>query len=465
MAKRGRPKKDTTILKEWLKQQTQNKVEIKRGVLPAQQKLIDSPTPYILFQAGSGSGKTEGGALKALKLTLDYPKIRGMVTAPSYKMLQDATVPAYRKVFTDDYFGDFNRTEMRAITKNGCEIYFRTTKDPYMLRGATLGFFHMDEAADSPALAFKILQGRLRQEGMPNQGWITTTPKGFNWVYHEFISKQRANYEVIRTSTRNNVFLPVDYISRLKESYTDDQFLLQELEGEFVEIGGNCPFDMKSLNEMYQDAKGKEPIYSENFGENGTIHTYAQKSIGKRYFLVGDAATGVGEDESAFVVALATPISVEVVCCGKGQLPEAEFAEVLNEKGKEYNDALVMVEAAPVGVATVQKLREMKYPRLYHTSDGKDWTPRSAAKPMLVAELAEAIKDRSLHIPDMEMIEQLMSYILTKKQTFEAAGGARDDYVSCLMLLIQAVKSAPFMEVLPVIRLVGKKAKMAFVRT
>lgn len=420
-----------------------------------------------MFQGGAGSGKTIGGALKSLKMVLEHPGIVGIITAPSYKMLQDATIPAYEKVFTRAVLKQINKTDMRAETVNGGKLFFRTTSDPYLLRGTTAGFFHMDEGSESPALAFKILQARLRQEGMPQQGWVTTTPKGFNWLHQEFIKEKRDNYRVFRARTIDNYLLPGDYMAKLRESYRDDeQFLLQELEGEFIEIGRNCPFDMKILNEMFHEAYREKPIKV----EDSWIHVWAERAIGKKHCLAADAATGDGEDDSAFLIAAVTTSIIEVICNGRRKLPEPEYGEILDKKGRDYGDALAIVEAAPVGKLTIGTLEELKYPKLYKTKrksgdDVTGWTVRPNMKAMLVAELAEAIRNRSLIIHDADIIEQLISYIQDEKGNYGAAGRAKDDYVSALMLLIQGIKEMPMLVNLPKIKLVGTPVKETYVRT
>jgi len=413
-------------------------LEIKRQLLPVQKKLIDETAPYIAIISGSRAGKTIGGALKALQFVTQYPGIYGIVTAPTYKMLQDATVPAYEKVFTRDVMFALNKTEMVADTLGGGKLFFRATTDPYKIRGITAGFFHMDEGADSPALAFKILQARLSQPGMPLQGWITTTPKGFNWVYHEFAAQKRANYAVLTACTADNCYLPDDYVDKLRESYTDEQFLLQELEGQFIEVGGHCPFDMKALNQMYQEAKDREELER----ELGFIYIYQKRQIAKRYVIGADAATGIGHDDSAFVVALVSPAGIEEVCSGRGKMSEAEFADILDKKSKEYNNAMVVVENAPVGKATLQTLEKLGS-NIYKNKDKLGWPTVSTTKPLMVADLGDAVKDRSIVVHNLDIIEQFMSYIRDDKGKYHATGGAYDDYVSAFMLLIQGMKAIP----------------------
>ena len=413
-------------------------LKIDRQILPTQMQLIEERRPYIAFIGGSGSGKTIGGALKSLKCVSENAGIYGVVTAPSYKVLESATIPAYEEVFTKDILISLNKTDMVAEIISGGKIFFRTTKDPYLLRGLTAGFFHMDEAAESPALAFKILQARLRQEGTPMQGWLTTTPRGFNWVYNEFGAQERDNYVLIRAKTEDNTFLPQDYTDKLRESYQDEQFLLQELEGQFIEVGGQCPFDMKALNQMYQEAKQREELER----ELGFIYIYSKRQIAKRYVIGADAATGLGQDDSAFINMIASPVGLEEVCSGRGKMPEAEFADILARKSKEYNEAMITVENAPVGKATLQKLQELNS-NIYKNKDKLGWPTTATTKPMMVEDLRIAIKDRSLVIHNLDIIEQLMSYVRDEKGFYHGTSGTHDDYVSALMLAIQGMKAIP----------------------
>ena len=417
-------------------------LKISHQLLPAQQKLIEETRPYIAIIGGARSGKTRGGALKALQFCVKYPGIFGMVTGPSYKVMGSATIPTYETVFTKDILLSINHTDMFADIIGGGKLFFRTTKDPYDLRGTGLGFFHMDEGAESPALAFKILQARLSQPNTPRQGWVTTTPRGFNWLYNEFGAQERDNYVVIHAKTMDNSFLleeSPDYVDRLTESYTDEQFLLQELEGQFIEVGGQCPFDMKALNQMYQEAKQREEIER----ELGFIYTYSKRQIAKRYVFGGDAGTGEGSDDTAFVGALASPVGLEEVCSGKGKMPEAEFADILARKSEEYNKGMVVVEDAPVGKATLIKLKELHCNIYKRKGDKAGWPCLPTTKPMMVADLADMIRDRTLVIHNLDIIEQLMSYVRDEKGKYHATGGAHDDYVSALMVLIQGMKAIP----------------------
>lgn len=80
-----------------------------------------------------------------------------------------------------------------------------------------------------------IMIGRLREN--PGRAWLTTTPKGFDWIYDLFVTRQLADYDLIRSTSRQNPYLPADFVATLEGTYAG-QFRQQEIEGEFVQPEG-----------------------------------------------------------------------------------------------------------------------------------------------------------------------------------------------------------------------------------
>jgi len=129
----------------------------------------------------------------------------------------------------------FNKGDMVAELDTGTTILFRSADDPERLRGPNLGFFYLDEAALMPRKTWDIMLGRLREK--PGRSWLTTTPRGFNWIYDLFVTQQLDGYDLIRSSSRDNPYLPADFIGSLEQAYAG-QFRQQEIEGEFVQPEG-----------------------------------------------------------------------------------------------------------------------------------------------------------------------------------------------------------------------------------
>lgn len=211
---------------------------------PNQYDFVLAPEHFLAFVAGIGSGKSLAGSGRALAASQGYvggakvlqtPNL-GMITAPTYPMLRDATLRAFMDL-AGSAVADFNKSEMTATMVNGSEVLFRSADDPDRLRGPNLSWWFGDEAALCVSDVWRVGIGRLRQFGRAGYAWITTTPKGRNWIYQEFVQRQRRNYRVLKGSTFDNIFLDAEFVAGLKEAYAGD-FALQELYGEFVAFEG-----------------------------------------------------------------------------------------------------------------------------------------------------------------------------------------------------------------------------------
>lgn len=197
---------------------------------------VNAPERFTAFGGGIGSGKTYAGTVKSIGAIGEIGGL-GLVVAPTYPMLRDAT----ERTFLDlagELVLDFNKSEHRATFKNGAEAIFRSSEHPERLRGPNLSWAWLDEAALMDGLSWKIVIGRLRAGGKAGPAWVTTTPKGRNWVYHEFKELDRpGKYCLFRARTQDNRFLDPEFVRDLEDSYTGD-FARQELVGEFVSFEG-----------------------------------------------------------------------------------------------------------------------------------------------------------------------------------------------------------------------------------
>lgn len=159
-----------------------------------------------------------------------------MIVAPTYRMLTDSTLATFLDLTrTGGVLRDFNKTDMRAELVNDTTVLLRSADEPDRLRGVNLGWFFLDEGALCTKETWLILLGRLREA--PGRGWVCTTPRGFDWLYEMFVKSGAPGYEVVRSSTRDNEYLPADFVTRLEAQYTT-QWQRQEIEGEFCELEG-----------------------------------------------------------------------------------------------------------------------------------------------------------------------------------------------------------------------------------
>jgi hypothetical protein len=162
------------------------------------------------------------------------PGSTGVVAAPTYPMLRDATLATFLELTRAAGIlppGAFNKSEMSARLPGDRLVLFRSADNPDRLRGPNLGWFMLDEGGLMAAEVWKIMLGRLRRH--PGRGWVSTTPRGKNWLYHEFVSGGPA-YWMVRAPSRSNPWNPPDFVDSLERSYSET-FRRQEVEGEFVD--------------------------------------------------------------------------------------------------------------------------------------------------------------------------------------------------------------------------------------
>lgn len=177
---------------------------------------------------GVGSGKTRIGCLSILQ----QPRSVGVVVAPTYPMLRDATLRTFFELTRDSgLLQTWKASDMTATLINGTDVLFRSGDDADRLRGPNIGWFWLDEAAMMDVDVWNIMLGRLREA--PGHAWITTTPRGDNWIYDRWIRKGLPGYDMVRSSSRDNPFLPPEFIADMESAYTN-RFARQEIEGEFL---------------------------------------------------------------------------------------------------------------------------------------------------------------------------------------------------------------------------------------
>jgi len=223
----------------------------KRALPPTyekQREFVLTEAHHAAFVAGIGSGKSWGGALRAWQAAhgwignrrIPTPNL-GMFTAPTEDMIRKASLRSFLEIAEamGEPITNHNKNEKLIKLKNGSEIYYASTLFPERLRGPSLSWWWGDEAALYPAEVRQIMVGRLRQHGVLGWDWLTTTPRGRNWVYKTFVTEHLndEDYFIIKASSRENTFMNPAIVEAWQHEYSGD-FAAQELDAEFVAFEG-----------------------------------------------------------------------------------------------------------------------------------------------------------------------------------------------------------------------------------
>src|SRR5271168_3978097 len=120
---------------------------IKYSPLPSQQKFHDSKARFKGFSGPIGSGKSQALCQEAIRLSYLNPGRTGLIGAPTYPMLRDATVAALLETLDrNDIPHEVNRAENFVVLRGvQSKILFRAVEDFERLRGSNLAWFGVDE--------------------------------------------------------------------------------------------------------------------------------------------------------------------------------------------------------------------------------------------------------------------------------------------------------------------------------
>jgi hypothetical protein len=177
------------------------------------------------------------------------------------------------------------------------------------------------------------------------------------------------------------------------------------------------------------------------------------------YLISCDTAEGLGEDRdaSAFLIFNITENKIIGEYANK-DIKEKNLANLLNDIGITYNNALMVLEMRSTGQLVAQYLIALKYPNMFwsdrrsglfidentpmkiinqYTTKDKNAMPgfytTSKNKSILVPEMKNIIIDDEIEILTNELLEQLKSYIAVNGK-YKAEGKNNDDRVSALFI-------------------------------
>ncbi|HLH40768.1 MAG TPA: terminase family protein [Bryobacteraceae bacterium] len=239
--------------------------EIGYQALPSQQKFHESRARFKGFSGPIGSGKSQALCHEAIKLAYLNTGRTGLIGAPTYPMLRDATLAALIEILEKNKIPhELNRADNYLLLRETrSRILLRPVEEFERLRGSNLAWFGLDELTYTQEEAWLRLEGRLRDPKAKRLcGFAVWTPKGYDWVYERFIANPIEGYETVQAKPFENRFLLEripDYYERLKSSY-DAKFYQQEALGEYLDLHAGRVYHAFSRKENVIEAPLNEAL-------------------------------------------------------------------------------------------------------------------------------------------------------------------------------------------------------------
>lgn len=177
------------------------------------------------------------------------------------------------------------------------------------------------------------------------------------------------------------------------------------------------------------------------------LHVWAVPDPADRYVIGADVAEGLEHGDYSCAQVLSITRGSQVAMW-HGHIPPDEFADELSKLGRWYGNALIGVEANNHGLTTVTALKNLRYPAIYRdrsvdqvTKKPKNrlgWYTSRTSKPLMIDELAMALKAGELGVYDKRTLAELKTYV--RDERGQMHGSPHDDTVMALAIANQMRK-------------------------
>ena len=328
--------------------------------------------------------------------------------------------------------------------QNGSQIK-AIASSPDAGRSEALSLLIFDEAAfiDDIDEIWKAAQSTLSTGGACI---ALSTPNGVGNWFHQTWSDAESSINPFNTIRLHWTVHP-----ERDQTWRDEQERLlgkkgaaQECDCDFISSGDNV-IDPELLM-FYKETYVQEPVIKG--GIDGNYWRWEYPNTNASYMVVADVARGDCADYSTCHVM--DIINATQVAEYKGKMDTKDFGNFLVSVATEYNDALLVIENANIGWATIQQVIDRGYKNLFYMSKDLKYvdvenqihnknraeergliagfSTTSKTRPLIISKLDDYFKEKSVTIRSSRLIEELFTFIYLNGRA-EAMRGYNDDLV------------------------------------
>lgn len=475
---------------------------VKFKLTPQQRWLMKNKQKYNIVLKSRQLGISTVAMCYSLYLALTKPNTTSLMMSYSMKSVSEIFAKL-RAIY--DYLPDYvklketanNRTELAFENKSRIIVATCGSKDN--ARGSTLSFCHLSEVG----LMNENLETQLvaiEQALAPGSCIILeSTAKGLNkfhdlWQgsiaeennYYPFFfpwykDKRMFASEYIEFSkvykARNGKYLTEDELDETEQWLYDKGTTLQMLmwrrvkiknigeeafqqefpstpEEAFLNSDGSNVFDIKCIyNRLINLDKYTSTLKLPNsipliLKQNKRhLKIWKYPIVGERYYIGCDSAEGLGGEHDYSVAEVLDKDGFQCAEFRSNKIKPYVFAQILYELAKHYNNALICIERASVGIVVIEKLRDTyKYLNMmkYKSFDARGktvrkwgWETSQTSKPKMINDFVELFETGGICVNSKELLNEM--------KLFQSDGGkmcavsGHDDCVMSMALAIIAL--------------------------
>ena len=342
-------------------------------------------------------------------------------------------LPDWLKISTVDID---NRTSF--VLSNGSQIKASSTSGDAG-RSEALSLLVIDEAAHVEGLD-ELWMGLYPTLSTGGRCIALSTPNGVgNWFHKIYTeSENKANdFYPTKLPWQAHPDRDVQWFEKETRNMSRRE-IAQELECNF-NMSGETVFDPEDLAILQE--KVKDPRYRTGFDRN--LWIWEEYSAESTYLISADVARGDGKDYSVCLVFKLE--TMEIVAEYQGKCTPDIFSRVLHDVGQEYGNGLLVVENNSVGYAVLDKLKEMRYPNLYHSVKSTHefveeyqadqmsnavvgFSTTSKTRPLIVAKMEEFVRNNLIKLYSSRLLGEMRTFIWNNGKA-EAMRSYNDDLI------------------------------------
>jgi phage FluMu gp28-like protein len=336
-----------------------------------------------------------------------------MLCSPTYQQSVKLFDELYKGVANSNIVKDKNRSNYEINLINGSKILFKSLQLPDNIRGYSIDYLYVDEAAMVQDKIFsEILRPMLTVRG--KKCFLLSTPKGKNYFYNMFkMSEVNERYKAYIGTNTENPYSNKDEIEDARLTLPDAIFR-QEYMGEFISDGGEVFNNLDACAVMnFQEPKGGETYY---------------------------AGLDLGRANDFTVLTILNNKNEVVYVYRKNQTTWSIMVEDIMKILNKYN-ARLYVEVNSIGDVIGEMIKGR-----YKNTEYFQTTHES--KSMIVEHLISEFQNNTIKIPKKEVFPTLINelqdfsfkYSKASRKILYSARNGHDDAVISLCLAVHAKK-------------------------
>ena len=348
---------------------------------------------------------------------LNHKNLKALYVTPTYSLSKIVITKLHKNLVEAGVVKSFNKSDNIISFINGSEIYFRSSTNPDTIRGLSVHYVFIDEAAFMDDETWNVVRPTMNVLG--KQCVMASTPRGkVGFFYQACMLGQTPNENYLYQFGHysENPFYNVNEVEDAKKTLPENVFR-QEYLAEFIDDGGS----------VFQNVRACQ-----------SIHSFTG------YKAEGPYAIGIdlGRQADWTVVTVLNRDGKVVEIYRDNKKDWTTIIQAINLVIKKYPGATVLTETNGIGDVVFDLLRKSN-PSI------RPFVTTNESKNQIIEELIYAFQNETIQIPDEHLFpalnQELITYTFTYSQKtrriiYSAMNGFHDDTVMSLALSLRAKK-------------------------